>query len=169
MTAPTLHTARLTLRAPAMADFTAYAGFWASPRSRFMGGPAGERGAWFWFCHDIAAWALFGHGALMMDRRDGGGTVGQVGINAGPLYPETELGWLLYEGAEGQGYAAEGAAALRDWAFAVLGLPSLVSYMDAANARSARLAARLGAVPDPAAAVQDAGDIVWRHRPRGRA
>jgi RimJ/RimL family protein N-acetyltransferase len=164
-----IETARLTLRPPAMADFAAYAAFWASPRSRFMGGPAGERGAWFWFCHDIAAWALFGHGALMMDRRDGGGTVGQVGINAGPLYPETELGWLLYEGAEGQGYAAEGAAALRDWAFAALGLRSLVSYIDAGNAGSVRLAARLGAVPDAAARRQDPGDLVWRHHPGGRA
>jgi len=162
-------TPRLTLRAPAMADFPAYAAFWASPRSRFTGGPRDVRGAWFWFCHDVAQWDLFGHGALMADRRDGGGTVGQVGINAGPLYPETELGWMVYDGAEGQGYAAEAAAALRDWAFGTLGLATLVSYMDPGNARSIRLAERLGATRDEAAPVQDPGDLVWRHRPGGRA
>ncbi|MCP1911683.1 RimJ/RimL family protein N-acetyltransferase [Bradyrhizobium elkanii] len=41
--------------------------------------------------------------------------VGQVGINHGPLFPEQELGWLLYDG---QGYATEAALALRNWTFA---------------------------------------------------
>lgn len=163
MTPPTLHTARLTLRAPAMADFPAYAQFWASRRSRHMGGPRDTEGAWFWFCHDSAIWGLMGHGALMIDRTETGETVGLVGVNAGPLFPETELGWMLYPDFEGQGLATEGAAALRDWAFDALPLTTLVSYVDPANAASAALAQRLGATLDPDAPRRDPADQVWRH------
>ena len=162
---PTLRTARLTLRAPVMEDFPAYAALLASPRSVFMGGPFDLRTAWGLFCHDVAQWRLFGHGALMVDLTATGACVGQVGINHGPLFPEKELGWQVYEEYEGQGYATEAAGALRDWAFRTLGLPRLVSYMDPGNVRSAAVAERLGAVLDPAAPKQDPDDLVYRHRP----
>ncbi len=168
MTAPTLTTDRLTLRPLRYEDFPAFAAFLASDRSRHMGGPYDHARAWLWFCSDAGQWALFGHGALMIDLADGA-TVGQVGINHGPLFPERELGWFLYAGHEGRGYATEAAAALRDWGFGTQGYETLVSYMDPANQASARVARRLGAVPDPAAAVQDAGDIAYRHSPGGRA
>lgn len=165
---PTLATERLILRPMQLADFVAYAAMLASPRSAFMGGPFDRRGAWGMFCHDIACWELFGHGALMLELRADGVCVGQVGINHGPLFPEKELGWMLYEGFEGRGYATEGAAALRDWAFGTLGLATLVSYFDPANAASIAVAERLGAVRDADADVQDAGDLVFRHVRRGR-
>ena len=41
MIAPTLQTARLTLRPATMADFAAYAAFLATDRSQYMGGPHG--------------------------------------------------------------------------------------------------------------------------------
>ena len=165
MTPPTLQTARLTLRPPVADDWPALAAFLASDRSRWMGGPFGLRDAWGIFCHDVALWPLFGHGALMIERRDTGETVGQVGINAGPLFPEHELGWFLYEGHEGNGYATESAGCLRDWAFATLGLHTLVSYVYPDNLASSRVAERLGAVLDPNAARQpgDETDLVWRH------
>jgi len=160
---PTLKTERLILRAPVMADFPAYGALLASARSVHMGGPFDTRTAWGWFCHDVAVWRLFGHGALMADLAATGECVGQVGINHGPLFPEKELGWMVYEGHEGQGYATEAARALRDWAFATLGLATLVSYIDPGNRRSAAVAERLGAVLDPAAQRQDPDDLVYRH------
>jgi RimJ/RimL family protein N-acetyltransferase len=170
MTVPTLLTSRLTLRPMVAGDFPAFFGFWQSDRSVFTGGPLDLRGAWGVFCHDVALWPLYGHGALMIDLRDGGTSVGQVGLNAGPLFPETELGWFLYAGHEGRGYATEAAAALRDWAFAVRGLQTLVSYVDPGNHASSRVAERLGAVLDPDAVRQpgDETDLVWRH-PMGAA
>ncbi|MGL4235333.1 GNAT family N-acetyltransferase [Tabrizicola sp.] len=166
MTPPTLHTERLTLRAPVLADFPAYAALMASPRSAGMGGPYDEWQAWGMFCHEIACWQLFGHGGMTVLRRDTGEAVGLVGLNAGPLYPETELGWQLSEGHEGQGYATEAARALLDWAFANLPVQSIVSYTGPDNLASQAVAKRLGAVIDPAAPVQDEGDIVWRHHRR---
>lgn len=162
---PDLRTVRLRLRAPILADYPAFAAFMASDRARYMGGPHVGWAAWGSFCHDIAGWRLFGHGALMIDRLSDGACIGQVSINHGPLFPEKELGWMLYDGFEGHGYAAEAAAALRDWAFATLRLETLVSYIDPANAPSIRLAQRLGALRDAAATPQDDGDLVYRHAP----
>jgi RimJ/RimL family protein N-acetyltransferase len=161
---PTLMTERLILRPPVDADYPAYAAFLASPRSIHMGGPLTGWGAWGMFCHDVAQWQLFGHGALMIDRRDTGDCVGQVGINHGPLFPEKELGWLLFDGHEGNGFAHEAALALRDWAFAERGLATLVSYCDPANVRSIAVAQRLGATLDRNAVGQDPEDLVFRHR-----
>jgi RimJ/RimL family protein N-acetyltransferase len=161
---PTLTTERLALRAPVADDFPAYARLLASPRSKGMGGPHTLRSAWGMFCHDVAGWLLFGHGALMIELRATGECVGQVGINHGPLFPEKELGWLVYDGHEGKGYATEAAATLRDWAARARGLDRLVSYIDPGNARSIAVAERLGAVLDPEAPRQDAGDLVYRHR-----
>ena len=164
---PTLRTNRLILRLPTADDYPAYAAFLASPRSRFMGGPYQGPAAWGMFCHDVACWHLFGHGALMIDLRSSEQCIGQVGINHGPLFPEKELGWLLYEGHEGQGYAFEAAGALRDWAFTHLRLPTLVSYVDQNNTASIAVAERLGARPDALAQRQDPEDIVFRHGRRG--
>ncbi len=166
---PTLTTARLTLRAPCMADFPAYAAFLASPRSKGVGGPLDTKGAWAYFTHDIALWSLVGHGGLMMDLRDTGATTGTVGISAGPLFEETELGWFVYDGHTGQGYATEAGAALRDWAFETLHLPTLVSYVGASNAPSRRVAEKLGAVIDPRAKSPDPETLVYRHRAGGAA
>lgn len=169
LTIPVIDTPRLQLRAMRPADFPAYAALMASSRAVHMGGPFDSRAAWGMFCHDAAGWALFGLGALMIDRSADGATVGQVGINHGPLYPEPELGWLLFDGCEGQGYATEAGVALRD--FALSRVPTLVSYMDPGNAASAAVARRLGGVPDADAARQpgDRADLVFRYLRGGRA
>lgn len=161
---PTLQTQRLVLRPMVETDFPAYAAFLASPRAAGLVGPLSPRQAWGLFCHDIACWTLFGHGGLMIDRRTDGLCIGQVGISHGPLFPEKELGWLLYEGHEGQGYATEAAIALRDWAAQALGLPELVSYIAPSNAGSAALAERLGAVRDLVADRPDPNDLAYRHK-----
>jgi RimJ/RimL family protein N-acetyltransferase len=168
VTVPTLSTARLTLRPMVFADFPAYAALMASPRSKGMGGPYNEHAAWGMFCHEIACWQLFGHGGLTVVRTDTGEAVGVVEINGGPLFPEPELGWQLYAGHEGQGFATEAARALRDWAFATLPVASLVSYTDPDNYASQAVARRMGAVIDPDAPRQDPEDLVWRHH-RGAA
>ncbi|MDP9836191.1 RimJ/RimL family protein N-acetyltransferase [Neorhizobium huautlense] len=164
---PTLAGTRLTLRAPRMEDWSAYCAFMATDRSIYMGGPHQEAIAWGMFCHDVAQWHLLGHGSLMIEAGEGeaaaGQCIGQVGINAGPLFPEHELGWMLYDGFEGKGYAFEAASRMRHWAFRTLKLETLVSYIHPENAASCRLAERLGAVLDKDAARHDPADLVYRH------
>jgi RimJ/RimL family protein N-acetyltransferase len=71
---------------------------------------------------------------------------------------------MLQAEAEGKGYAHEAATVARDWVWANLAWPSMVSYIDAGNTRSTRLAERLSAALDEAAE-QPAGDdcLVYRH------
>lgn len=165
---PTLTTARLTLRPPVMADFEAYAAALAGPAAAYMGGPRSRDGAWDWFASDVAQWHLRGHGSLTVT--EGATAVGQVNIVQPPHFPEPELGWIAYAGRTGRGLMAEAAAALRDWAFGPRGLATLVSYIDPANAPSVRLAQRLGARPDPAAATPGGmATGVWRLTAGGAA
>ncbi|GHB43496.1 N-acetyltransferase [Pseudovibrio japonicus] len=144
-------------------DWPAYEQLMRSERSRFMGGPTPKYVTWGIFSHDIAHWTLFGHGALMIDDKTTDKTVGQVGLNHGPLFPETELGWFLYDGFEGHGYALEAALRMRQWGFEEFGLKTLVSYIDQKNERSCKLAERMGAVIDPDAPCLDPDDLVYRH------
>lgn len=160
---PTLATKRLLLRPIRMTDWPAYAALMMSERARFMDGPHSMHGAWGMFCHDVALWSLAGHGALMIDDRNSGACLGQVAVNAGPLFPERELGWLVYAGAEGRGIACEAAEALKAWFFRHFADDSIVSYIDPDNTRSIRLAERLGAFRDDAAARPAPGDLVYRH------
>lgn len=165
--APRLMTERLILRPIILDDFAGYERLMASPRSIHMGGPFDRAAAWGLFCHEVALWHLAGHGGLSIELRATGACVGQVEINHGPLFPERELGWQLYEGHEGKGYVTEAARALRDWAFDELGLATLVSYVDPDNSRSIAVAKRLGGVIDASAQRQDESDFVFRYTPSG--
>jgi RimJ/RimL family protein N-acetyltransferase len=163
---PTLTTARLTLRAPAMDDFADYAAFLATDRAWGLGGPMGTEKAWAFMTNDVAQWKLLGMGALMLVPHGQTAALGQVAVCHGPLFPEPELGWFLYAGAEGQGYALEAARAMRDWALGPRGLSALVSYIDPRNARSRRLAERLGARHDHAGPTPNNEPTeCWRHAP----
>ncbi len=160
---PTLETERLILRLPTMQDWPEYSKLMMSDRSVYMGGPFSIDATWGMFCHDIAQWTLMGHGALMIDERQSGLCLGQVAINSGPLFPEHELGWLVYQHAEGKGYAYEAAIALKHWAFHQKKLETLVSYAHPSNVRSRALAKRLGAQLDADALGKDPTDQVYRH------
>lgn len=160
---PTIVTERLLLRPMTADDWEPYSALMLSERARYMGGPFSVKVAWGMFCADHAQWDLFGAGALMLEDRDTRACLGQVGINSGPLFPEKEIGWLVFPEAEGRGYAFEAASALRDWARTVRRLNTLVSYVDPQNDRSRRLAERLGATLDGTAPRPDPTDLVYRH------
>lgn len=144
-------------------DWPLYWQFMMSNRAYYIGGPFSFETAWGMFCADHAQWDLFGCGALMIEEHATGTCVGQIGINFGPLFPEHELGWLLYPQAEGRGYGYEAALTLRHWAQHERRLESLVSYIHPQNSRSCGLAIRLGAVQDDNAARPDPSDLVFRH------
>jgi RimJ/RimL family protein N-acetyltransferase len=160
---PVLETGRLRLRVPAISDFPAYAAFFASERAVHERGPMDERGAWREFCASLACWPLRGFGGWSVTDRTDGSYLGEVGLFQPVEYPEPEIGWMVLPAAEGRGIAHEAALAVRNWAYRTLGLKTLVSYIDPANARSIRLAERLGARLDLDAPGIDPGDLVYRH------
>ena len=169
LTIPTLQTPRLTLRAPVAADFDAYAAALSDGRARFMGGPFTRAQAWTDWCLTVAEWVLHRLGPWTLVARGADAPLGWAGLSRHPDCPEPELGWLLTAGAEGRGYAAEASRAEIGHAFGALGLGSLVSYIAPGNARAERLAARLGAVAEPATPALP-GTIAHRYpHPEARA
>jgi RimJ/RimL family protein N-acetyltransferase len=161
---PTFTTERLILRPFAMADFAALEAIYQSPRSRYIGGTQPREKVWLDFASDCGIWHLMGFGSLSIEEKATGALVGQCGLNAPPEYPERELGWVLFDGFEGKGYAFEAATRLRGFAFDTLGWDTVVSYIDPDNVRSIRLAERMGAVLDKDAATPNGeGCLVYRH------
>ncbi len=162
---PRLETARLILRAPRLEDFEIYARIGASDRGRHLVADNTDRAAlWLDFTQMVATWLLRGHGVWTVEARTDGAVLGFVLIGFEPGDHEPELGYLFRETAEGRGYAQEAATAARDHALTTLALPGLVSTIDPDNARSIRLATRLGAARDPAAEAAHGNTIrVYRH------
>lgn len=170
---PVLETERLILRAPVATDYPAYAEFAASERTRHMGGPKDAMLAWRAFGHIIGHWTMRGFGMFTVTDRTGGEPLGMAGAWFPAGWPEQEIGWSLWSAEhEGKGIATEAAQAVLRHIWDDLNFSTVVSYIDTANAASAALAARLGAVIDPAA-VPIKVDVpldVWRHpNPRSLA
>jgi RimJ/RimL family protein N-acetyltransferase len=168
---PVLTTERLTLRAPRMVDFEPFAAHCASPRATFEGGALDRAAAWKEFAAAVGQWELRGYGAWTIEDAASGDYLGEVGLFHPAHYPEVELGWSVMPAAEGKGIAHEAARRVRDWAYAALGFGTLVSYITAGNHRSIRLAERLGARRDPAAALPEGERcLAFRHPgPEGAA
>ena len=162
MTAPTLHTKRLTLRPHVHADYEPLAAFYQTDRAQYVNGPVDPIRVWYGFGMDVGSWDLQGFGAWAITHSDGT-LFGQVGLNRPPFFPENELGWILFDGYEGHGYATEAARAARAFAYDTLGWTTAVSYIDPENAASIRVAERLGATLDLEAPKPDPGDLVYRH------
>lgn len=162
--APTLTTERLVLRAHDIDDFDRLTALYRTERSRHIGGPLAEKAVWRDFMNAVGHWPILGFGAWGVDLKATGECVGQVAVSCPAEYPEPELGWLLFDGHEGKGFAFEASARARRFAFEEVGLDKLVSYIDPENLRSIRLAERLGGVRDTGAATPG-GDpcLVYRY------
>lgn len=164
---PVLRTDRLTLRGPEARDFPAFRDYFLSQRSIYTGGPhADSRQAWMLFAAELGHWDLHGFGMWTVVHGDT--PIGLVGCWY-PLggydggWPEHELGWLLWDGYEGQGYAREATVAARAAAYGQFGWTTAVSYIAPANARSIALAERLGCIRDGAAVKPKPDTLVYRH------
>jgi RimJ/RimL family protein N-acetyltransferase len=159
----TLHTDRLTLRPVAASDLPAWVALLASPRSASVGGPLGATQAYWMLCRALGHWQMRGYGDMSVLRHGDGVHVGNVSVEWPEGAEAPELGWTLGDGHEGRGYATEAAARLREHAQDVLGLRGLVSAIAADNARSVRVAERLGAVRTEGRLSTRPGAVVWRH------
>lgn len=162
---PVIDTARLRLRAPSLMDYPAYEAVFMSDRAVHIGGPFAAKDAFCDFAQAVAGWVLRGAGAWTITGRDDDAPLGWVYMWYEFGDPEPEIGWILTPQAEGQGYATEAARAVHPLAIAQFGSGRVVSYVDAANTRSARIALALGARRDPVAeAAMGEPDLhIYRH------
>lgn len=162
MTDPVLHTQRLTLRPPLPGDWPAVSAFGQSERAHFVGGVEPEEFLrWRAFLAVSGHWAQKGFGFFTVLHDDV--PVGRVGVIDHVMWPEPELGYHLFDGFEGRGFVTEAARAVRDWAWTAKGLGPLVSYIHPDNARSIRVAQRLGATHEADSSLLGHPCQVWRH------
>ena len=96
---------------------------------------------------DDADWREYGHGLLAVLANDDGGFLGRVALKYWPQFDEAEVGWVLRREAWGRGYATEAARACAAWGFAAFDYPYLTAMIRSENARSIRVAERLGMTP----------------------
>lgn len=162
--APRVETERLILRAPEPQDIEIHAAFFASDRSHFVGGPTTAERAWRIFAMEVGHWVIKGFGRWVLEEKSTGNAVGIVGLWHPLGFPEDELGWDLFEGATGKGYATEAARAARAYAYDTLGWTTLTSFIDPKNTASAAVATRLGAAYDYNFTHDHFGPVqIWRH------
>ncbi len=162
--APILSTQRLELRGPERSDLAEFTRFMTSaPSMEAQGETVSAERAWFAFLAGIGHWHWYGFGFFVVVERETGQPVGRVGLIKHAGWPEVELAWHLFEGAEGKGFATEAALAVKNWARADLGIDRLHSYIHIGNTRSQAVAKRLGARTDGTRAPHEPEAEIWEH------
>lgn len=151
MTGLILETDRLVLRQPAPKDMDALTEFYVSERSRYAGGHVIRPRAWGNGAMILGHWQVRGFGLWAVTEKGDDTALGMVGPYYPDGWPETEVGWVLFAGSEGKGFAFEAAKAAIADARSRLGWTSIVHYIAPQNTRSIRLAEKLGAAVDESA------------------
>jgi RimJ/RimL family protein N-acetyltransferase len=161
---PTLETDRLILRAPSLNDFEPSCAFYASERATFVGGQTGAEQVWRQLAVEIGHWQMLGYGRWSVVERSSGKVAGLIGLWNPMAWPEPEIGWDLYEGFGGKGYATEAAHAARSYAYDVLGWQTVISLLVPDNNASRAVAQRMGARRDGSFTHERFGYMeIWRH------
>jgi RimJ/RimL family protein N-acetyltransferase len=168
MRIPVLTTPRLVLRGFEAADWDAFAEINADAAVRgWLGGALLSREQTRAQMETILGqWALRGYGLFAVEL--GGRFAGRVGILHPADWPEPELAWMIAAPFWGNGLATEAAACVRDWMFASFAAERLVSYILPENARSRRVADKLGAVREVRIVLRGFESDVWVHPRPGR-
>jgi RimJ/RimL family protein N-acetyltransferase len=162
---PELRTARLRLRAFRADDLDDYAAIRADPEvARFIGGLFSRPETWDRLAAMIGQWGLRGYGVFAIEEAASRQVIGHVGILHPDDWPEPEIAYTIGPASWGQGYATEAARAVRAWAFDSYAFPRLVSFIVPANARSIRVAEKLGAIRDGTVTLRGTIADVWAHR-----
>lgn len=164
---PVIETERLILRGARWEDFDAYAAFRADPvQTKFLGGPFEPSRAFGQLGELIGHWHLRGYGRWMITDRADGALLGVAGPYFPVGWPEPEIAWSVFAGAEGRGIAFEAASAARDYAYKALGWTTAISLIGEDNTRSIKLAERLGASREGRFVAPVGGGVpsnIWRH------
>lgn len=150
--APTLETARVTIRPQRESDLETKAAMLADAETvRFLGGNTLTREeTWRRMLSNPGLWAWLGYGYWTVERKADGRMIGELGFAdfKRDMQPSIEglpeMGWVFARETAGQGYAAEAVAAALAWADRNLGGEEIVAIIDPDNARSIRLAEKSG-------------------------
>jgi RimJ/RimL family protein N-acetyltransferase len=147
-----LYTARLLLRPWRPEDEAPMTAINRHPEvQRYLSRPVTEPALAAFHGQLVEHWEQHGFGLFAVESREPESAGALLGF-AGVAYPSflptlaerPEIGWRLARSAWGKGLATEAALAVRKHAFGTLGLPELISIIHPDNARSIRIAEKLG-------------------------
>jgi RimJ/RimL family protein N-acetyltransferase len=144
---PELRTERLLMRGWRDEDFEAWTRILGDPLvAQGIGHPTGMTPgeAWRHMAAMAGHWELKGFGNWVLEELSTGEVVGRAGPYEPAGWPGLEIGWTVGRDHWGKGYAPEAARESARWVHDVLGADHFISVIDPANARSIRVAEKLG-------------------------
>jgi RimJ/RimL family protein N-acetyltransferase len=151
LTAPTIETERLVLRAHRACDFEPCFAMWADADvARFIGGsPSTSQETWFRMLRYAGLWSMVGFGYWAITDRDTGRFLGDGGFadfhrGMPELEGVPEVGWALAPHAWGRGIATEAVQAMLAWSDASLDVLEVRCIIGSTNVSSMRVADKCG-------------------------
>jgi len=148
--APTIHTARLTLRPHRLTDADAWYAIQRDPMVlEFLAWPRRTRAESFQHLKDRTRHTrlLQSNDLLALAIERDGRLIGDVSLHLRTVSADVrsaEIGWLLGSAHTGEGIATEAGDAMLDLAFGRLGAHRVYAVIDGRNHKSLALASRLG-------------------------
>ena len=139
-----IETPRLQLRPMTAEHFEAYARIRTDPHvARFL--PPQDRVVVLGRAMAGArSWQEHGYGPFSVIDRATGRFLGRINVQLRQGTDELDLGWILRRDAWGHGFAYEATRAVIAWSFGTLEVDYLTAWVRPQNARSVRMAERLG-------------------------
>ena len=140
-------TERLLLRELTMADFDDLMEILSDPDSMvFYGAPFDADRVKDWIEWSIDSYAKYGCGLWAVVLKETNECIGDCGITVQEIEGEVvrELGYHIKKNHCGNGLATEAALAAKNYGFETLGFEKIVSYMNAENLASRRIAEKNG-------------------------
>ena len=167
---PVIETARLRLRAFQERDLEPQAETLRDAEvMRHLGGrPLAREDVWRRMLSGLGLWAMYGYGYWVVESREDGRYLGQVGFAdfKRELEPSIEglpeMGWILAPWAQGQGFASEAVAAGLGWAAEELPGRDVVAIIAPDNAPSIRVAEKAGFVEEARSSYHDGPILIFR-------
>ena len=142
-----IETDRLLLRPLTIADLDEFLALHSAPEVVRTMGPCDRSTAVERLNNYEIEWQERGYGLVALVERATGRFVGRSGLKYWPQFDETEVGWVLHPDCWGRGFATEAARACLDWGFRDLDVAYITAMIVPDNARSLRVAQRLGMTP----------------------
>ena len=157
------------LRQFQQSDLETYARMLADPevvRYLLPGGPAPRPDAWRHMAMLAGHWQLKGFGHWAVEVKETGRFIGHAGLWFPEGWPDYEVGWTIDPDVWGNGYAVEAGRMALHHARHTLGIQHIISLILPENARSIRVAEKLGGYVEKREIVQEREALFYTYPKR---
>ncbi len=122
-----------------------------------------EGETWRTMCSMVGHWRIRGYGPYAIEDKSSGIVLGTAGFWYPNDWPSPEIKWALAPQHWGKGYASEAARSVQQTGINFLPDISLISFINAENAASIRLALAIGATFEKEVLFRGAKWHIYRH------